>query len=75
MNPGAKLIIVEYFMEQDQTRPPDAALFNLMMYLFTPSGRCYTWQEITQWLQSLGFTRLRRTRVTEKIGILQCQRA
>lgn len=75
LNPGGKLIIVEYFLDRDETRPPDAALFNLMMFLFTTSGRCYTWEEVTRWLKGLGFSGFRRARITDKIGILQARRS
>jgi cyclopropane fatty-acyl-phospholipid synthase-like methyltransferase len=71
LRPGGRLIIVEYFLDKDQAHPPDVSSFSLMMYLFTESGRCYTWEEVTQWLKPLGFSGFRRTRVTEKIGILQ----
>lgn len=71
LRPGGRLIIVEYFLDKDRAHPPDVSSFALMMYLFTESGRCYTWEEVIQWLKPLGFSRFRRTRVTEKIGILQ----
>jgi SAM-dependent methyltransferase len=71
LRPGGRLIIVEYFLDPDRAHPPDVSSFALMMYLFTESGRCYTWEEVTRWLQLLGFSRFHRTRVTEKIGILQ----
>jgi SAM-dependent methyltransferase len=70
LRPGGRLLIVEYFLDHDRAHPPDVSSFALMMYLFTESGRCYTWDEVTQWLKSTGFSRFRRTRVTEKIGIL-----
>ena len=74
LRPGGRLIIVEYFLERDRTRPRDASLFNLMMYLFTPSGRCYTWGEVTRWLRGIGFSGFRRVRVTDKVGILEARR-
>ncbi len=71
LKPGGRLIIVEYFLDKDGAHPPDVSSFALMMYLFTESGRCYTWEEVVRWLKPLGFSRFHRTRVTEKIGILQ----
>ncbi len=71
LRPGGRLIIVEYFLDKDRAHPSDVSSFALMMYLFTESGRCYTWEEVTRWLKSFGFSCFRRTRVTEKIGILQ----
>ncbi len=71
LKPGGRLIIVEYFLEPDRAHPPDVSSFALMMYLFTESGRCYTWEEVIQWLKQMGFSRFRRIRVTEKIGVLE----
>jgi len=74
LRPGGRLLIVEYFLEEDRAHPADVASFALMMYLVTQAGRCYTWNEVTEWLQPLGFSRFRRLRVTEKIGILEAIR-
>jgi SAM-dependent methyltransferase len=71
LRPGGRLIIVEYFLDKDQTRPPDVSAFNLMMLLFSERGRCYTWGEATEWLKQAGFSRFRRTQVDGKIGILE----
>lgn len=71
LKPGGRLVIVEYFLDKDQAHPPDVSSFNLMMLLFTEQGRCYTWEEVTQWLKQAGFSRFRRTRVDGKIGILE----
>ncbi|MGH7273084.1 MAG: methyltransferase, partial [Nitrospiria bacterium] len=71
LNPGGRLIIVEYFLGRDRAHPPDVSSFALMMYLFTESGRCYTWEEVIRWLRPMGFSHFRRTRVIEKIGILE----
>ncbi|TAK09850.1 MAG: methyltransferase [Candidatus Manganitrophaceae bacterium] len=71
LKPGGRLIIVEYFLDKDQAHPPDVSSFNLMMLLFTEQGRCYTWEEVTQWLKQAGFSRFRRTRIDGKIGILE----
>jgi|SRR5579884_3130479 len=71
LKPGGRLIIVEYFLYKDHAHPPDVSSFNLMMFLFTEQGRCYTWEEVTGWLKEAGFSRFRRTKVDGKIGILE----
>jgi hypothetical protein len=70
LRPGGRLLIVEYFLDPDRAHPADVSSFALMMYLVTQTGRCYTWDEVISWLTPLGFSRFRRTLVTEKIGIL-----
>lgn len=71
LKPGGKLLIVEFFLEKDRAHPPDAASFALVMYLFTESGNCYTWEEVTRWLKQHGFSHTRRVHVTESIGLLE----
>jgi SAM-dependent methyltransferase len=70
LRPGGRLLIVEYFLDPDRAHPADVSSFALMMYLVTQTGQCYTWDEVISWLTPLGFSRFRRTLVTEKIGIL-----
>ncbi|MFQ5949811.1 MAG: methyltransferase [Nitrospiria bacterium] len=70
LKPGGRLIIVEYFLEKDHAHPPEVSSFALMMYLITASGNCYTWDEVRHWLRRFGFSRIRRVRATETIGIL-----
>ena len=71
LRPGGRILVVEYFLGKDHAHPRDVALFNLMMYLFTATGHCYTWDEVSQWLKQIGFARFRRTHVTDRIGILE----
>lgn len=68
---GGKLLIVEYFLTQDQTSPAEAAVFSLLMYGFTGTGRCYSWNEAEAWLTEAGFGRCRRHKVTGSIGTME----
>ncbi|HEY3197433.1 MAG TPA: methyltransferase [Nitrospirales bacterium] len=69
--PGGRLFIVEFFLEANRTAPPKSAVFSVMMYLYTPSGRCYSWSEVEGWLKGLGFGRFKRHRITPDIGTLE----
>ncbi|ODT44858.1 MAG: hypothetical protein ABS70_04495 [Nitrospira sp. SCN 59-13] len=71
LRPGGKLFIVEYFLARDETRPAEAAVFSLLMYAFTGTGRCYSWNEVEGWLREAGFGRCRRHKVTGSIGTLE----
>ncbi len=71
LRPGGKLFIVEYFLTRDETRPAEAAVFSLLMYAFTGAGRCYSWNEVEDWLTEAGFGRCRRHTVTGSIGTLE----
>lgn len=74
LRPGGKVFIVEFFLDDNRTRPPQSSVFSLMMYLFTATGRCYCWRETEGWLTTLGFGRFRRRRVTSDIGTLEATR-
>ena len=71
LRPGGKLFIVEYFLAREETRPAEAAVFSLLMFAFTGTGRCYSWNEVEAWLRQAGFGRCRRHKVTGSIGTLE----
>ena len=69
--PGGKVFIVEFFLDDSHTKPPKSSVFSLMMFLFTATGRCYSWRETEGWLKSSGFGRFKRHQVTPDIGTLE----
>jgi SAM-dependent methyltransferase len=71
MKPGGKVFVVEFFLDATRTNPPKSAVFSVMMYLFTPRGRCYSWGEVEGWLAATGFGRFKRRRITKDIGLLE----
>jgi SAM-dependent methyltransferase len=71
LRPGGKLFIVEFFLERSRTAPAKSAVFSVMMYLYTATGRCYSWVEVEGWLKSLGFRGFKRHRITWDIGTLE----
>ncbi len=71
LRPGGKLFIVEFFLDKTLTGPAEAAVFSLVMYKFTASGRSYGWAEVEGWLRALGFGRFRRRRITTGVGLLE----
>jgi hypothetical protein len=73
LNAGGRLIIVDAFLEDDRSQPHDTAVFSVELFLQTDSGKCYSWSDVFQWLDPLGFTVLKRTRIDEKIGILEAR--
>ena len=68
---GGKLFVVEFFLDASRTAPPKSAVFSVMMYLYTPSGRSYSWLEVEGWLKTLGLGRFKRHRITPDIGTLE----
>jgi SAM-dependent methyltransferase len=71
LRPGGKAFIVEFFLDRSRTKPTKSSVFSVMMYLFTASGRCYSWDEAEGWLKRLGFGRFKRHQVTPDIGTLE----
>jgi cyclopropane fatty-acyl-phospholipid synthase-like methyltransferase len=71
LRPGGKVFIVEFFLDDSLTKPAKASVFSVMMYKFTPTGRCYSWSEVEGWLSQLGFVRFKRRSVTSDIGTLE----
>ena len=74
LRPGGKILIVEFFLDTTEAKPVDAAVFSLLMYAFTATGRCYRWKEVEGWLKAEGFGRFRRHVVTGSIGTLEATR-
>ena len=68
---GGRLFIVEFFLESNRTAPAKSAVFSVMMYLYTVTGRCYSWIEVEGWLKALGLGRFKRHRITPDIGTLE----
>lgn len=68
---GGKLFIVEFFLEASRSAPARSAIFSVMMYLYTATGRCYSWSEVQGWLRTLGYGRFKRHRITPVIGMLE----
>ena len=53
------LILRDVFMNRDRTAPEWATLFSVALLLHTPYGRCYTLDEILDWLRRSGFSRIK----------------
>lgn len=63
LNPGGRIIIKDYVMEDSRIKPARGALFALNMLVNTMAGDTYTEKEIKEWLELAGI------RFEEKIDI------
>ena len=59
LNSAGYLILRDVFMNPDRTAPEWATLFSVALLLHTPYGRCYTLDEILDWLRRAGFSRIK----------------
>ena len=60
LKPGARLIILDLFLNDKRTKPFDAALFSLTMMLFTSTGKTYSFKETEKLLRESGFGKFKR---------------
>jgi 2-polyprenyl-3-methyl-5-hydroxy-6-metoxy-1,4-benzoquinol methylase len=59
LNTNGIIVIQEFLLERDRTKPLPGALFSVNMLVNTHGGRSYSAQEISGWLSSLGFTKVK----------------
>ncbi len=55
LSPGGRVVIQDFILEPDKTRPRTGALFALNMLVGTPAGGTYSGEEYTGWLRAAGF--------------------
>ena len=55
LNPGGRVVVQEFPINDALTSPPHSALFSVNMLVGTRSGRCYSPREMKQWLRETGF--------------------
>jgi ribosomal protein L11 methylase PrmA len=59
LDPGGTLIIRDHIMDESRTDPPAGALFALNMLVNTQAGDTYTFREVKDTLESVGFSEIR----------------
>lgn len=64
LEPGGKLIIQDAFLhDREGLYPAEASLFAVSMLLFTEAGDTYPISDVTRWLKTCGFVRVRVLRL------------
>ncbi|MEN6603347.1 MAG: methyltransferase [Bryobacteraceae bacterium] len=56
LNPGGRIVMRDFILEDDKTAPRQAALFALNMLVGTREGSSYSRSEYKNWLEQAGFT-------------------
>jgi len=54
LNPGGKITILDFVMNENRTEPPVGTFFALNMLVSTKAGDTYTRDEISSWYESAG---------------------
>lgn len=65
LNPGGRIIVKDFILNEDRTLPPHASIFSLHMLLHT-SGRSYNFAEIEGWLKEAGCSQVEGLELPKK---------
>jgi len=60
LNRGGQLVVQDFIMNRDRTRPAVGAVFALNMLVATARGDCYTRAEIAGWMKAAGLKKIRK---------------
>jgi ubiquinone/menaquinone biosynthesis C-methylase UbiE len=69
LDPGGKVVVQEFLLDETRTAPPWSALFAINMLVNTPGGRTYTPREVIGWIKKAGFREAKRTLLDETVLI------
>ncbi len=67
LNPGGRVVVQEFPINESRTAPPNSALFSVNMLVATKNGRCYTPKEMKKWLADSGFKKINVKNLPETI--------
>lgn len=75
LTPGGRLIIRDFVLEPDRTRPPGGAVFAVNMLVSTEGGNCYTFEEIRTDLEHAGFQDIHELQKSEEMaGVVEAKK-
>jgi (2Fe-2S) ferredoxin/protein-L-isoaspartate O-methyltransferase len=67
---NGRLVVQEFFLEEDKTGPLMAVLFSLNMLVGTKAGSSYSAVECAGWLEQAGFQNVRHIRLPGPTGLM-----
>ncbi len=71
LNRGGRLLIKDFFLNENGTGPEFSTIFSLHMLLSTEGGGCYKTKEINMLFQQVGFKFGKKSEITENSWILE----
>jgi ubiquinone/menaquinone biosynthesis C-methylase UbiE len=75
LNPGGRLFIHEFLLDDSRTQPLTAALFAVHMLVMTAAGRTYSGTEVAGWLREHGLVDIAVRQVSDDTGVVEGRRA
>jgi len=70
LNSGGQIVIQDFIIDEDRTKPLQAALFSINMLVGTRNGNTYTENEVADWLLQSDFTYINRKDTSWKTTII-----
>jgi cyclopropane fatty-acyl-phospholipid synthase-like methyltransferase len=61
--PNGRLVVHDFILDSDKTRPQQAALFSLNMLVGTDAGASYSEAEYAGWMKAAGFAEVSRIKL------------
>lgn len=74
LQPGGRLVLKDFFLDDDRQRPVGGVLFAVNMLVSTEGGDCYTVTEARSWIESAGLEWVRFRDVASRSRLLISQR-
>lgn len=72
--PGGTIVIRDYVMTDDHTQPAQGAFFAINMFVNTPGGGTYSFEEIKEALEKAGFKNAKLLQEGEMDGLVSAER-
>ncbi len=60
LNPGGKIVVSDFIMNEDRISPESGTIFALNMIVNTPAGDTFTESEVRSWMQAAGMSFVER---------------
>jgi SAM-dependent methyltransferase len=70
LNPGGRLVIQEFIVDETRTSPPFSAFFALNMLVNTDAGDTYTESEMREWMKAAGLVKITRKDTSAGSGLI-----
>lgn len=74
LNPGGRLLVHEFLLDDDKTAPVTAAIFAVHMLVMTQGGRAYSGSEIGAWMDDAGFSGVEVKKVSDDTAVVSARK-
>ncbi len=71
LNPGGRVLVIDFYLDDDKGGPVFAALFGLAASLLGLGARTYTRGEVRQWLEEAGFESIGGQELTHNTALVE----